>query len=174
MDMHAMGGFHYKTLAGHRCLCACSALDLVNRGQWPCSGRAEATGKSHDCCVCWWTLVSRNLDWGRLDWPTWTKAVLPAVPRPSSLTMARVMRLSDLPPPPPLPLVSVVTPAAPPPLSYLLPQAGQSASARAPGVLESDQLRCTRAADGDQVLAPGRCPKPSTGDLQSRQLKQCQ
>ena len=64
-----------------------------------------------------------------LGWPTWTKAVLPAVPRPSSLTMARVMRLSDLPPPPPLPLVSVVTPAAPPPLSYLRPHMGRSVSA---------------------------------------------
>ena len=89
--------------------------------------------KARDNCgedrICWSTLASHIADLGCLDWPTWTKAVLPAVPRPSSLTMARVMRLSDLPPPPPLPLVSVVTPAAPPPLSYLHPHTGQSAFA---------------------------------------------
>ena len=51
--------------------------------------------------------------------PTCTHAWAPAVPRPSSLIMASVMRRSERPPPLPLPLVSVVTPAAAPPLSYL-------------------------------------------------------
>lgn len=50
---------------------------------------------------------------------TWTQEVAPPAPMPSSLIMARVMRLSAFPPPPPPPLVSVVTPAAAPPLSYL-------------------------------------------------------
>ena len=39
---------------------------------------------------------------------------------------------------------------------------------QAPGVLARNQLRCTKAADGEQVKALEICPEQSAGDLQSR------